>query len=241
MVFTLAAISSLLVIAIIVAISSYYEYHGFGLQVGVFRHGAGQKRRLAALTFDDGPSAAYTPAILDILAAKNVKATFFLTGQMAAKHTDIARRVTAEGHEVGNHTYSHVNMIFLKAAALADEIDRGHQAVLDATGIKPVLFRPPRGLFNNTVRQALLARGYRIVLWSVSAADWSVLSAPMIAWRVRHFVRPGAVILFHDGGALVNNAGGKRDKTVAVLSGLIDYLHAKGYTLVTAGELVDSH
>jgi peptidoglycan-N-acetylglucosamine deacetylase len=238
---TYTAVSIFLVIAIIGAASSYYEYHGFGLQEGVFRHGTAESSRVAALTFDDGPSAAYTPAILDILASKNVKATFFLTGQMAAAYPDIARRVADEGHEVGNHTYSHVNMIFLKAEALADEIDRGHRAVLDATGVKPVLFRPPRGLFNNTVRQALLARGYRIILWSVSAADWSALSAPLIAWRVRHFVRPGAVILFHDGGALVKNTGGKRDKTVAVLPGLIDYLRKRGYTLVTAGELASRH
>ncbi len=239
MIVTLTVISILLIIAVVAAAASYYEYHGFGLQAGVFRNAQSTTDRLAALTFDDGPSRAYTPAILDILAAKNVKATFFLTGEMAAEHSDIARRIVDEGHEVGNHTYSHVNMIFLKAQALTDEIDRGHKAVLDATGVEPVLFRPPRGLFNDTVRQVLLTRGYRIILWSVSAADWSLLSAPVIAWRVRHYVRPGAVILFHDGGALVNNAGGNRDKTVAVLPGLIDYLLAQGYTLVTAGELAD--
>lgn len=227
-----------LIVSIVAAAVSYYEYHGIGLQDGVFRHGDPTKEKIAAITFDDGPSAAYTPLILDILAEKNVKATFFLTGQMAEEHSAIARRIAAEGHETGNHTYSHVNMVFLKPDNLIREIERGERAVASATGRKPVLFRPPRGLFNNHVREALVSRGYRIILWSVSAADWSLLSAEAIKMRVKKYTRPGGVILFHDGGALVKNQGGKRDKTVAVLPEVIDYLHSEGYSLVTIGEML---
>lgn len=237
MIMVTAALIAGLIIAGFAAVSSYYEYHGIGLQRGVFRKAPDNQDRIAALTFDDGPSLHYTPQILDILAAKQVRATFFLTGQMAEEHPDIARRIVAEGHEIGNHTYSHVNMIFLNRLALADEIDRGHQAIVAATGVAPTLFRPPRGLFNEKVRTALVGRGYQIILWSVSAADWGLLSANTIAWRIRHFAHPGAVYLFHDGGALIKNNGGKRAKTVAVLPVAIDYLRGQGYSLVTVGEM----
>jgi peptidoglycan-N-acetylglucosamine deacetylase len=232
----LALIAFILVAAVGAAIT-YFEYHGFGLQDGIFRHGDGEGAKIAALTFDDGPSRDFTPQILDILRSKNVKATFFLTGQMAEQNQDIARRIADEGHEIGNHTYTHVNMVFLSSHNLISEIERGEAAITAAVGRQPLVFRPPRGLFNETIRRSLIERGYRVILWSVSAADWSLLPAWAISLRVRRFTRPGAVILFHDGGSLVKNSGGNRAKTVAVLPRVIDYLKAKGYILVTAGEL----
>ena len=216
---------------------SYYEYHGIGSQEGVLRKGNPQSGKKTVLTFDDGPSAEYTPIILNILRDSGVKAVFFLTGRQAEKHPEIVRRILRDGHEIGNHTYSHVNLVFLSEKDWQDEIRRGEQAIEDITGQKPVLFRPPRCLLNEKIRQFLLERGDQIILWSVSAADWLPLGKNFVSWRIRRFTKPGSIILFHDGGALVKSHGGKRDTTVKSLQIVIDSLRADGYEFTSLRKL----
>lgn len=238
--FTTLIIAATLVVVLIIPISlfsRYYEYHGIGSQDGVFRGGSSKDKEVA-LTFDDGPSPEFTPRVLDILKKKQVKASFFLNGEMAKNYPDIVKRTALEGHDVGNHTYSHVNMILLSDEALAWEIDQGEKAVQAAMGTKPTLFRPPRGLFNGKVRRALISRGYRVVLWTVSSADWRPGSERFIAPRVRKGLKPGAVILFHDGGAIVKNKGGQREGTVSALPEVIDMIRDAGYRLVKVSELM---
>lgn len=225
-------------LAALLIFSSYYEYHGFGSREGVFRK-AKTRLKTAALTFDDGPSREFTPRILDILKTKDVKATFFMTGQMVEAHANIAAQVVKDGHEVGNHTFSHFNMVFLRKEDLVREIERGEQVLAKMTGRPLQLIRPPRGLFNKRIKKELLKRGYTIVLWSVSAADWGPLGKRGVVWRVKHFAVPGAVVLFHDGGALVKNHGGNREATVYALPLVIDYLKELGYSLVTVSELME--
>jgi peptidoglycan/xylan/chitin deacetylase (PgdA/CDA1 family) len=216
---------------------SYYEYHGLGPQEGVLRKANQQSEKKTVLTFDDGPSPEYTPVILDILRDRGVKAVFFLTGRQAEKHPEIVRRIYDEGHEIGNHTYSHVNLVFLKEEEWKEEILRGEQAIAKIIGRKPGLFRPPRCLFNEKMRRFLLERGDRIILWSVSAADWLPLGQNFVSWRVRRFAKPGSIILFHDGGALVKSYGGHREHTVKSLQIVIDSLRADGYEFTSLGNL----
>ena len=148
------------------------------------------------------------------------------------------RRIYDEGHEIGNHTYSHVNLVFLKEEDWQNEILRGEEAITKITGRKPGLFRPPRCLYNDKIRQFLLERGNLIVLWSVSAADWLPLSRNFVSWRVRRFTKPGSIILFHDGGALVKGHGGRRDNTVKSLHNVIESLRAEGFEFTSLDNLM---
>lgn len=229
-----------LIISFLVLVYSFvyfYEYHGIGPQDGVWRGNPNAPMKVA-LTFDDGPSLEYTPQILDILKEKQAKATFFMTGAMAEELPEIAARVAAEGHDIGNHTYHHVNMIFLKGEAIDKEIELGEEAIAKAVGYKPVLFRPPRSLFTDEVRRKLLARDYKIVMWTASGADWLPGGSRFILSRVKKGLQPGAVFLFHDGGALVSRKGGRRKDTVYALPFVIDLIRDAGYELVTIGDLL---
>jgi peptidoglycan/xylan/chitin deacetylase (PgdA/CDA1 family) len=238
---TIAAVAAALLILFIALTAfsiSYYEYHGLGNQEGIVRKGSQAPPKAVAITFDDGPSPEYTPILLDILKQEQVSATFFMTGAVVEQYPEIVERAVREGHEVGNHTYSHVNMNFLRGAKLIREITRGERAVEKAAGSRPTLFRPPRSLLNEEGRAELVKRGYKIIMWSVSAADWGPFGTSMIVWRVRRFVHPGAIILFHDGGALVRNSGGKRHKTVNALPVIIKDLKESGYELLTISQLL---
>jgi peptidoglycan/xylan/chitin deacetylase (PgdA/CDA1 family) len=237
-------VAAILIIAILAALFilakifiHYVEYHGIGPQDGVWRGGRNAPMKVA-ITFDDGPSRDFTPKILDILAEKNAKATFFMTGALVEEFPEIAARVAAEGHDFGNHTYHHVNMIFLKGEAIDKEINLAESAIQKAIGRKPALFRPPRSLFSDEVRRKLLDRGYKIVMWTASAADWLPGARRFVVSRIRRGLKPGAVFLFHDGGAMVANKGGRREDTVYALPLVIDMIRESGYELVTIGELI---
>lgn len=230
-----------LLLAAMGSLISYYEYRGIGSQEGILRRLPGVDEKVVALTFDDGPSPIYTPKILDVLKEHGVKATFFVTGRHAEKYPDIMRRMVAEGHDVGNHAYSHANMVLLNEKQLTREISRAERAIRETTGRTTTLFRPPRGLYNRRVRKRLLDEGYSIVLWSVSSMDWSFFGARAIAWRVRYFARNGSIILLHDSGSLVRREGGSRRSTVASLPMMIKSLKEREYRLVSVSELMELH
>lgn len=218
------------------AFVSYYEYHGIGPQDGIIRRGPAQ--RFVSLTFDDGPSPLYTPAILDVLKEKGVKATFFVLGRHVEKYPDIARRISEEGHDIGNHTYSHRDLAPSTRALVLGEVGRAHQAIRETVGVSPFLFRPPRGMYSNAVRKLLLEEGYRIVLWTVSALDWRGLSPQRMLRRVKRYLRPGGIILFHDSGALIRREGARRTNTVSALPLIIDWLCEEGYEPVPVSEML---
>ena len=151
-----------------------------------------------ALTFDDGPSPPYTGQVLDILQAHKVRATFFVCGKDVEQHPETLRRIYSDGHTIGNHTWAHPYLYFLGRTEIAEEIDRTQSAIYQATGFKPRLFRPPYGGRWFGLYPALRKRGMRLVQWSVSGDDWK-LEAHAIVTAVRAGLRPGAVILLHDG------------------------------------------
>ncbi len=185
-----------------------------------------------ALTFDDGPSARYTGEILDILAEYGVKATFFAVGVNAEKHPDLLRRVAAEGHEIGNHTYSHPHLQKMDEAKLAEELTRTAVLIESITGKCPTLFRPPEGVVTASVKTAALQGGYRLVLWTIDTRDWAKNAVGNIVSEVKAHVADGAIILFHDWVA-------GDSPTPAALRRVIPYLLEQGYDIVPVSALAD--
>lgn len=214
-----------------------YVYRGFGLQIDIIRRGP-QDLPLLALTFDDGPDPKYTPDILDILKEYEVPATFFVVGAHVEKYPLIAKRIVEEGHEIGNHTYSHKSLIPLSQRRIIQEIDQAHSIIEEITGSKPVLFRPPRGVYSDFAREYLREEGYTIVLWDVTSKDWSEISAREIANNVLNHVSNGSILLFHDSGNIVTPQGGNRINTVKALSIIIEELQDRGYKFVGLQELI---
>lgn len=184
--------------------------------------------REVALTFDDGPSP-YTEQVLDILRAHRVRATFFLCGANAERYPELVRRIKAEGHEIGNHTYSHPYLYLENRDRIAAEIDRTQDAIQRITGERPRLFRPPFGVRWFTLWPLLRQRGMTMVLWS----DWGHDGrgdADGIAAETLERLKPGAIILLHDGAETRAPAEIDRAATVRALPEIIRGARAAGYT-----------
>lgn len=214
-----------------------YVYKGFGLQVDLIRNGP-RELMYVALTFDDGPDPVYTPKILDVLAEKEVKATFFLVGSHAAKYPSIVERIHAEGHSIGNHTNYHRSLVPLSKAATYGEIMMAEEAIEAITGEKPTLFRPPRGVYSKYARELLKEKRYTIVLWDVSSQDWEETRHTDIVNNVMKRVQPGSIVLFHDSGNIISSSGGNRSNTVKALPIIIDKLIERGYSFLTVDEMI---
>jgi len=189
-------------------------------------------QKVAALTFDDGPTNPYTPEVLDILKKHGVKATFFVTGENAHAHPALLKRMMAEGHEIGNHTWNHPMMKFKSAKYIRDQIERTDEAIRAAGYTGTIHFRCPYGLRPAALPLVLKDMGKEHILFSVDPTDWRKPSASTITKRILNQTRPGAFVLMHDGG-------GNRSHTVAALDGVIDGLKAKGYSFVTVQEMLD--
>ncbi len=184
-----------------------------------------------ALSFDDGPLAGKTDKILDVLDKYGVKATFFMVGSQANYCSETAIRVVEEGHEIGNHTNNHKSLAALSERELDDEISHAEKAIYNACGYIPSLFRPPEGVCTEKISKAAKYRGYSIIMWSVDTLDWQGKSAKVISENVLANVKPGAVILMHDGIF-------SKSHTAESLDIIIPALQAEGYTFVTVGELI---
>ncbi len=190
--------------------------------------GPARVERAVALTFDDGPSPQYTLRILAVLTKLRVHATFFLIGYLAEANPDLVRQELRLGMTVGNHSYNHPEVppfAQLPPQLLTDEIALGEQ-VLSRLGAQPRLFRPPGGSTSPRLVRAAAALGQRVVLWSVDPADWSPgSSAKEITKRVLSAVRPGSIVILHDGG-------GDRSATLAALPAIVRGIRQRGLQLV---------
>jgi peptidoglycan-N-acetylglucosamine deacetylase len=152
-----------------------------------------------ALTFDDGPHAEGTPAVLELLAGAGVRATFFLVGEQVRRSPSLAREIVAAGHGIGLHCERHRNLLRLTPAQTRSDIERAEQAIAEATGVAPTLYRPPYGVLNAAALRLARRRGWRTLLWSHWGRDWERRATPeSIAARVTEGVGPGAVLLLHD-------------------------------------------
>lgn len=204
---------------------------------------AGASDKKLALTFDDGPDPQWTPQILDILKAKQVKATFFVIGENAEAYPELVQREVAEGHDVGNHTFTHPNLDDTPAPAVVLELNATQRLFQALTGRSLRLFRPPylgdaEPSDEADLQPVELAQsvGYITVGMHVDPQDWELPGVPAIVHRVLatvHATNPdirGNILLFHD-------AGGDRSQTVAALPLVIDALKAQGYKFVSVAEL----
>ncbi|HED23796.1 MAG TPA: polysaccharide deacetylase family protein [Firmicutes bacterium] len=230
---------SVILTALLLMGSAYfYVYRGFGAQADLTRRGpsAGGK---VALTFDDGPSSGYTPAILKILAEKKVYATFFMVGSRVEQYPNIAAQIVEEGHATGNHTYSHITVPNAPPSMLVSQIMRTNFLLLQHTGTYPRYLRPPRGLYDARMRRIARLLGQEIILWSLSSQDWHRrATASGIVRRILNQVTAGDIILFHDSGSLLGGEGGDRSPTIEALGPIIDGLRAQGLEPVSLEELI---
>ena len=192
--------------------------------------------KVVALTFDDGPYPPYTGQILDILRDNRAVATFFLIGSNAAKHPDLVRRIAAEGHQLGNHTYNHVDLLKLDRDQIAAETDRAGNTIAAIAGEKPHVIRPPHGFRDPLVLDVMHRQGLRVVEWSIASRDWTNPGVETIVARTLQPVKNGSIILLHDGDG--TEASASRAQTVEAAGRIIKQLKAKGYRFVTVDEIL---
>lgn len=181
-------------------------------------------KKLVALTFDDGPSSATTPRLLQILQEKGVKATFFVVGTMVTKSPEIVKQEARAGHEVGSHTMTHANLPKVGVAGIQQEVKSMDDLLMSTLGEKPSIMRPPYGSVDNTVRQTV---PQPMILWTVDPEDWKYRDAAAVRAKVVGATFDGAIVLMHDIHA----------STVDAVPGIIDDLRAQGYEFVTVSEL----
>jgi peptidoglycan/xylan/chitin deacetylase (PgdA/CDA1 family) len=192
-------------------------------------------RRLA-LTFDDGPSDSSTLRLLDILAKHAVRATFFVIGKAVERHPNVLREVVAAGHEIGNHTYSHPNLIFRSATAVRGEISACAAATRDAAGVDTKLFRPPWGGRLPGTLCAIRDAAHEPVMWSASSYDWRATSADQIVDNLVRQIRGGEVILLHDGDYKRPNSD--RSLSVQATDEVVRRYRGEGFEFVTVSQML---
>ncbi|MGG3451584.1 polysaccharide deacetylase family protein [Domibacillus aminovorans] len=185
---------------------------------------SGNHVKKVALTFDDGPNPDSTTAILNVLKKYDVKATFFVLGSRVDFYPELVDRMVQEGHEIGNHTWSHKDLTKITVEAVKKELGMTAEAVEQAAGVSPIAVRPPYGATNEQVNQII---GVPPVLWSVDTLDWKSHNPKAIYDIVKRDTRDGTIILMHD----------IHKTTADALEDVIVYLQKQGYELVTVDEL----
>lgn len=227
---------ALIVILFLYAIVSIFFDQAVLVRRGTTYH-VNTHDKSVALTFDDGPSSEWTPKILDELKKAGIKATFFMIGKHVAQYPQIARRVAAEGHEIGNHTYKHDTLIYYKKGELKKEIEAAEEIIKQVTGQAPRYFRPPKAWLTKREKKKIKEMGYEIVLWSLNSKDWVTFDDKYIIKFLLRHIQPGDIILFHDAGGVFGTENGDRHETVKTIPRLVEKLREKGFRFVTISEL----
>ena len=178
-----------------------------------------------ALTFDDGPHPVYTPELLDGLKERGVCATFFVVGENIPGNEEILKRMDAEGHLIGNHTYSHVKLSELDTARACAEVEKTNALICEVTGKEPEFIRPPFGEWKKTMECSLEMIP---VLWDVDPLDWTTKNIALVVERVLKDTKPGNIILLHD----------YYQSSVDAALEIVDALMERGYKFVTVDELI---
>jgi len=191
------------------------------------------KRKVIALTFDDGPDPVYTRQIADLLRQYNAKATFFVVGSRVKAHPAVVQQLAMEQHELANHTYTHPDMRRISSDKLRDEMKATQDEVFNTTGIKTQLFRPPGGYYSESLVHVAKEAGYLVIMWSwhQDTRDWSDPGVKKIINKVLNNARNGDIVLFHD-------YGGNRKQTVEALRAILPELQKRGYEFVTVSEMM---
>ncbi len=202
---------------------------------GTTYHRVSATDKLIALTFDDGPDALHTPQVLDVLHSHGVKATFFVVGSEVERNPALIRRITAEGHVLGNHSYTHRQFAEFGIPDYS-ELDLAQDKIEEVAGVRPRLFRPPYGRKTPWELDYVKDKGMVTVTWSLWANDLDDIPADAIEKKVIEDARPGIIIVLHDGNAAEENLG--QFQTVVALPRIIEALQARGYAFVTVPELL---
>jgi peptidoglycan-N-acetylglucosamine deacetylase len=196
----------------------------------VFFRGACESKQVA-LTFDDGPDPDSTPALLDLLREKGLPATFFCVGQRVEKFPEIVRRMQAEGHTIGNHTYAHSGFTnFYRTSRLVREISRASDVIEKVTGVRPEFYRPPVGLSNPNLARAVKRLNMTVVGWQCGLGDRRAKTSGSIVNRILKKITGGGIIALHDQGV-------PTEKLIATVSQLIDGVGNAGYKFVGLEQL----
>ena len=182
-----------------------------------------------AMTFDDGPHATNTPKLLDMAAKRHIKLTFFVLGECVQQNPAVLQREVAEGHEIGNHSWSHPNLAKLSDEAVRSQLRRTDDLIFKTAGVKPTLMRPPYGEL--TRRQRVWVNhdfNYKVILWDVDPLDWKRPGPSVVASRIIAGARSGSIILSHD----------IHPPTIEAMPQVFEALLAKGFKFVTVSELL---
>ena len=199
---------------------------------GNFICSGNRSKKQVALTFDDGPDPRSTPQLLDLLCAEKIAATFFCIGQHVEKNPELASRILSEGHLVENHSFAHSNLInFYSPKKLRAELALAQAVIEKAGGVAPKFYRPPVGLSNPGTFRVAHALGLQVIGWNIRSLDTVVAEPEKIVARIRRGLKPGAIILLHDG-----NIPG--EKLLATVKSLLDTLRGLGYEVVRLDKLL---
>ena len=190
-------------------------------------------KKLVALTFDDGPSAAYTEQCLQILADHDAKATFFNLAPSQQENPELAKAIASSGNQICNHTNQYLQLSTLGADEMLNEITSAHDTILEVSGVNTTIIRPPYGDFTQDCWLATKGTGSASITWNQDSADTDLPDSESIVATALANVQPGSIILMHDGA-------GDHGQTLEALPQVIDALKESGYTLVTISELLDS-
>ncbi len=205
----------------------------YALPVGVHHRHVNSANKIA-LTFDDGPHPRYTMEIISILEEYGIHATFFFVGENVINYPDVARAVSQRGHEIGNHTHTHVCPSPKNGrSVLGRELEHCERAIQRVTDTSPKLFRPPTGSWNDTLYELARAHDYDIVLWNIDTLDWAHTPPEQISAHVLERAQSGDIILMHD-----YHSNGCT--TTEALRLMIPVLLARGFHFVTVSELIGS-
>lgn len=181
-----------------------------------------------AISFDATWGSSRTQELLNILAKYNIKTTFFLTNIWLKDYPDLAKEIVAQGHEVAMHSANHPKMTDLPDDKALQELRENETLITEITGVKPYLFRPPFGAYNNRIVKLVQDAGYIPIQWSIDSLDWKNLSAEEIYQRVTKRTAPGAIVLFHNDGT----------NTPAALEMILEFYKQEGYTVVPVSQLI---
>src|SRR5437667_8364694 len=218
--------------------AGYQSMAATGQWYGKTFTGIRRRSKQLALTYDDGPNDPHTLRLLEVLAKHNVKATFFLIGRYVEQRPGIVREVVNEGHVVGNHTFSHPNLVFASARQTRTQLQECQQAITQAIGQHSPLFRPPFGGRRPGTLRIARSLGLAPVMWNVSGQDWKGYSADEIKQRIRRQLRGGDVILLHDGSHI--DMGVDRSQLILRTDPLLFDAKSEGFEFVTIREMMNT-